>query len=304
MMKQPPRNLAASVHQRLKNLADESGQRFNDLLQHYALERFLYRLAASPYRDRFVLKGALMLRVWEIAAIRPTRDIDLLGRTANEPARIAATMREICAIEVEADGLTFDPASVDAAPIAEEAEYDGVRVMFKGRLGNARIAMQIDVGFGDQVTPAPVEIEYPSVLGTPRARIMAYTPETTIAEKLHVMLTRGTLNSRMKDFFDLWALARSRSFDGEVLSRAIRTTCETRDTEVVASPEALEPASLDDPQKAVQWAAFRRRLNASDAPEQFSDVAGAVAAFLRPVLEAVASGGSLDKHWPPGGPWR
>ncbi|MBX3372605.1 MAG: nucleotidyl transferase AbiEii/AbiGii toxin family protein [Phycisphaeraceae bacterium] len=302
-MKQQPRNTAASVHQQLKNAADKSGERFNDLLQHYALERFLCRLAASPHRGRFILKGALMLRVWEIAAIRPTRDIDLLGRTANDPERIAVIVREVCIATVDPDGLEFDPATVEVGRIAEEAEYDGVRATFAGRLGNARIPMQIDIGFGDRVTPEPVEIEYPSVLGSPGARLIGYTPETTIAEKLHVMLQRGTLNSRMKDFFDIWALSRSRAFDGPVLSSAIRATCEQRGTAVAASPDALTPDALADPQKAVQWTAFRRRLGATDAPETFAEVGGWVAEFLRPAIESVAEGQMLHRTWPPGGPW-
>lgn len=163
--------------------------------------------------------------------------------------------------------------------------------------------MQIDIGFGDRVTPGPVEIEYPSVLGTPGARLVGYTPETAIAEKFHVMLERGTLNSRMKDFFDLWALSRSRAFDGEVLSRAVRATCEQRGTVVVAAPDALAPDALADPQKAVQWAAFRRRLGATDAPETFVEVGGLVAGFLRPVIESVAADRPLHRTWPPGGPW-
>lgn len=302
-MREPPRNLAASVHHRLKNAAAESGGRFNDLFQHYALERFLCRLAASPHRDRFILKGALMLRVWEVATFRPTRDIDLLGRTANDPESIAAMVRAMCVAAVEPDGLEFDPATVAVGRIAENAEYEGVRATFAGRLGEARIPMQIDIGFGDRVTPGPVEIEYPSVLGTPRARLVGYTPETAIAEKFHVMLDRGTLNSRMKDFFDLWALSRSRAFDGGVLSRAVRATCEQRGTVVGAAPDALAPDALADPQKAVQWAAFRRRLGASDAPETFVEVGGWVAGFLRPVIESVAAARPLRRTWPPGGPW-
>jgi len=302
-VKQPPRNIAASIHQRIKNAADQSGERFSDLLQHYALERFLYRLAASPHRDRFVLKGALMLRVWEIATIRPTRDIDLLGRTANEPERIAEIVREVCGAAVDPDGLEFDPATVQVGRIAEEAEYEGVRATLAGRLGKARIPMQIDIGFGDRVTPEPVEIEYPAVLGTPRARLMGYTPETTIAEKFHVMLHRGTLNSRMKDFFDIWALSRSRAFDGRILSRAVHATCEQRGTAVVVSPDALMPDALADPQKAMQWTAFRRRLGATDAPETFAEVGGWIAEFLGPVVESVAAGRSLDRTWSPGGPW-
>jgi predicted nucleotidyltransferase component of viral defense system len=302
-MTQPPRNIAASVHQRLKNAAAESGERFNDLLQHYALERFLCRLAMSPHRGRFILKGALMLRVWKIAVIRPTRDIDLLGRTANEPGQIAAVVGDVCITTVDPDGLEFDPTTIQVSRIAEDAEYDGVRVTFVGRLGNARIPMQVDIGFGDRVTPEPVEIEYPSVLGTPGARLIGYTPETTIAEKLHVMIQRGTLNSRMKDYFDIWALARSRAFEGSVLSHAILATCEQRSTAVVASPDALTADALADPQKAVQWAAFRRRLGTADAPETFAEVGEWVATFLRPVLESMAEGRAFDRTWPPGGSW-
>lgn len=165
-MRESPRNLAASVHQRLRNVAERSGERFNDLFQHYGLERFLCRLAASPHRERFILKGALMLRVWKVAATRPTRDIDLLGRTANEPERIDAMVRDVCIATVDPDGLEFDPETVAVSRIAEAAEYEGVRATLAGRLGDARMPTQIDIGFGDRVTHEPVEIEYPSVLGT------------------------------------------------------------------------------------------------------------------------------------------
>lgn len=302
-MNSPPRNTSASVHQRLKNAAERSGERFNDLFQHYALERFLCRLAASPHRNRFVLKGALMLRVWELATIRPTRDIDLLGRTANDPESIAAVVRDICATTVDPDGLEFDGGSIEVSRIAEEADYDGVRLTFRGQLGNARIPMQIDIGFGDRVTPEPVEIEYPSVLGTSGARLLGYTPETTIAEKFHVMLVRGILNSRMKDFFDIWALSHARPFDGAVLSRALRATCDQRGTTIHAAPEALEPDALEDAQKAVQWAAFLRRLGPTTAPTTFAEAGRNVVQFLRPVFEALAVGREFDRRWSPGGPW-
>ena len=250
-----------------------------------------------------MLKGALMLRVWEVAKIRPTRDIDLLGRTANDPERIAAAVRDICATAVDPDGLEFDAESIEVGRIAEEAEYDGVRASFRGRLGNARIPMQIDIGFGDRVTPEPVEIEYPSVLGTPQAKLLGYTPETAIAEKFHVMLQRGTLNSRMKDFFDIWALSRARAFDGPVLSRALRATCDQRGTTISATPDALKPEALADGQKAVQWAAFLRRLGPTAAPATFADVGLLVVQFLRPAVEAASVGRELDRRWPPGGPW-
>ncbi|MCP3905198.1 MAG: nucleotidyl transferase AbiEii/AbiGii toxin family protein [Planctomycetes bacterium] len=303
MTERAPKNVAASVHQRLKDEAKASGRTFNDLLQHYALERFLFRLSKSAYADRFVLKGALLLRVWRLSSIRPTRDIDLLGEMSNEVEAIEATVRDVCEIPIEDDGLSFDGASVRATPITEDADYEGLRVEFDGALGNARIRMQIDIGFGDRITPGPEEIEYPTVLDMEPPRLRAYPPETSIAEKFQVMLYRGVLNSRMKDYFDIWTLARSRAFDGAVLAEAVRATCERRGTPVEAEPVAFSDEMMADRAKQAQWAAFRRRLRPTDAPESFADVVTAVARFLAPVAEAVAVGISLESRWEPGGPW-
>jgi len=295
--------MAASVHQRLKNVAASSGQSFNDLLQHYALERFLYRLSVSPHAESFILKGALLLRVWRIAAIRPTRDIDLLGRTANDAGNISRIMRDVCQMAVDDDGLTFDAFTVRAEQIADDAEYEGVRVLFDGRLGNARIRMQVDVGFGDRITPSPEDIEYPSVLGMDPPRLRGYPPETSIAEKLHVMLHRGMLNSRMKDYFDIWSLSRSRSFNGQTLAEAIIATCRQRNTPVESEPVALGDQAFADPQNAAQWIAFVRRLKGADAPRTFEEVGAAVAMFLGPPLGAIARGETFDQAWTPPGPW-
>lgn len=303
-MTREPKNMAASVHQRLKNAAAASGQRFNDLLQHYALERFLYRLSVSPHADAFVLKGALLLRVWRISAIRPTRDIDLLGRTANDVEAIARTVREVCEVAVDDDGLVFDASTVRGERIADDAEYEGVRVTFDAHLGNARLRMQVDVGFGDPITPAPEEIEYPSVLGMPMPRLRGYPPETTIAEKLHVMLHRGLLNSRMKDYFDIWSLSRSRPFKGPMLCEAIIATCRQRNTTIVPDPVALSDQALADPQNAAQWSAFVRRLGKTDAPVTFAEVGAAVADFLGPPIRAIARQEAFDSTWEPPGPWR
>lgn len=298
-----PVNLAASVHHRLKNTARQSGERFNDLLQHYALERFLHRLAESAHRDQFILKGALMLRVWRVAQLRPTRDIDLLGRVANDAARMAAMIRGICETDVKPDGMEFDAESVKVAPIAANAKYEGLQATFAGRLGSAKLPMRIDVGFGDRVTPGPVEIEYPSVLDGQGSRLLGYTPETTIAEKLHVMLDRGIFNSRVKDFFDIWALSLNREFDGRTLSMAIQQTCANRSTAITGNPEALQDEAFSDSQRAAQWTAFRSRLGAVESPLSFAEVGRSVSSFLRPVLEAVAAGTDLDRRWVPGGPW-
>jgi hypothetical protein len=229
-------NQVASVHQRLLNLAKSRGRPFNELLQFYAIERFLYRLAESPYRDRLVLKGALMLMVWETPTTRPTRDIDLLGRISNDLDSVRSIVAEICRAKVDDDGLVFDPASATAEKITEDADYEGVRVKFHGQLGKARIAMQIDIGFSDVVTPEPVSINYPAMLGQGSAKLLAYNRETTIAEKFEAMVSLGQINSRMKDFFDLWLLARTQDFKGAVVAEAISRTFAHRHTQVVATP--------------------------------------------------------------------
>ena len=303
MTEGPIKNIPASIHQRLKNKAAELGQTFNEVLQHYALERFLYRLSISMHADQFILKGALLLRVWGLSSLRATRDIDLLGHTNNQVASVAEIMRSVCNVEALDDGLTFADDTVRAATITEDAEYEGVRVEFEGRLGNASIPMQVDIGFGDRVTPAPQQITYPSILGMASPKLRSYPPETSIAEKFQVMLQRGRLNSRMKDFFDIWSLARSRSFDGRVLSAAVRATCEHRQTPVQADPIAFTKDSVTDPSKAVQWRAFRARLRDSDCPQTFAEVAAEVARFLRPIATAIAAGTAFEGQWEAGGPW-
>jgi len=192
------KNIALSVHQRLLNKARQTSRTFNELLQHYAIERFLYRISKSPNSDRFILKGALMFTVWSRLNSRPTMDIDLLGRIDNSLDVIVAAMQDACKSEVENDGMVFDPESVIAVRITEDAEYQGVRVRIQGNLGNARISLQIDIGFGDEVYPHPGKIQYPTLLDFPAPELSGYTMESTIAEKFQAMVKLGLLNSRMK----------------------------------------------------------------------------------------------------------
>lgn len=304
MTKGNPTNIAASVHARLMNLARTEGRSFNDLLQFYAMERFLYRLSRSAHAAKFILKGALLLRVWDPGAYRTTRDIDLLGRMASDVEAVAEIIASVCRERVAADGLEFDAASASGERIVEDAEYEGVRITFLGRLGNARVTMQIDVGFGDAVTPAPRQVDYPVLLDMPVPRLKAYPPETVIAEKFEVMLKRGDANSRMKDFHDIWWLARHREFDGSVLANAIRGTCERRGTEIPSRPTALTRAFVENPAKAAQWRAFRRRLHPTTCPEDFAEVMMAVVEFLQPIAAAIAAGEAFERSWTPPGPWR
>jgi len=189
------------MRQRLLNKARETGRPFNELLQYFAMERFLYRLSKSAHADKFVLKGALMFVAWQAPVTRPTMDIDLLGITENSVVAIVAIAREICSWEVEADGLVFESDSVGGERIVEDADYGGVRIRFRGTLGTARVTMQLDIGFGDVVVPKPEMADYPTILNLPIPRLRGYSRESAVAEKFEAMVKLGALNSRVKDFF-------------------------------------------------------------------------------------------------------
>ena len=297
-------NLAASVHGRLQHAARRTNRPFQELLQYYAMERFLYRLSTTEHRARFVLKGALMLHVWEAPLARATKDLDFLGRLDNALENLERVVREICAAAVEPDGMVFDPALVKAERIKEEADYEGVRIRFIGMLGKARVAMQIDVGFGDVVTPAAVEITYPTLLDFPAPSLSGYPRETVIAEKFQAMVYLSTINSRMKDFYDVWLLARQFSFYGTVLSEAIAATFNQRNTAIDSAPIALTKAFTEQPSTLAQWSAFRRKLPNTACPEKLDAVAQFLAAFLLPVTSAYDRGEAFNQQWTAGGPWR
>ena len=211
------RNASTSVRQRLLNRSRSERRPFNELLQYFAMERFLYRLSQSAHAHRFVLKGALMLRVWGSPEFRPTMDIDLLGRTRNAEAAIVSQMRDILMVNAGTDGLAFDPDSIQTERITEGADYDGIRIRFLGALGSARIHMQIDIGFGDVVYPAPKESNFPTILDFPAPRLLCYSRESSISEKFEAMVKLSMLNSRMKDFYDIWLMSRLFDFEGPKL---------------------------------------------------------------------------------------
>ena len=297
-------NVAHSIHQRLLNKSRETGQPFGEVLQHFALERFLYRLSQSPYRDRFVLKGALLLRVWHRTESRFTRDIDLLGHTANDLEGIAAIIRDVCRQEVTADGLTFDPATVMPSRITEDAIYEGVRVIVRAHLGSARLRLQVDVGFGDVVVPAPTELWYPTLIDLPPALLLAYSRESSIAEKLTAMLALATANSRLKDYYDIWLLSQHGDFEGAVLSEAIRQACTLRGIKVLDEPIGLRPEFALTEGKTTQWRGFVRKSHAADAPADLSEAVAAVREFLSPVLAALSAGRPFTMVWRAPGPWQ
>ena len=297
------RDIAASVRQRLLNQSRAQNRPFQELLQYYAMERFLYRLAQSGHTDKFVLKGALLLTAWRAPISRQTVDIDLLGKTSNELEHIISIVSEICALEPGADGVRFDRASVKATRIKEDADYEGVRVQFKAILAGARIPMQIDIGFGDVIVPQATRIEYPTLLEFPAPVLQAYPKETVVAEKLEALTALAALNSRMKDFFDLWVLPRLYPFDGAVLVQAIRATFHRRETKVEAAPEGLSDGFAKDNIKSGQWTAFLRRARLTSAPASFLDAVRSVREFAGLPLSAAASSDPFQQNWPPGGPW-
>lgn len=302
-MTRPIRDVAASVRQRLGNLAKAQGRPHQEVLQYFAIERFLYRLASSPHRQQFLLKGALMLTAWRSPATRPTMDIDLLGNGRGLTEELERTIRELCVQPVDpVDGLAFDPDSVVGEAITVEAEYVGVRISFRATLGTARIPMQVDVGFGDAVVDPELEVELPTLLDFPPPRLRGYSRESAIAEKLNAMFQHGRLNSRMKDYFDILLLARHFTFDGGRLAAAIRATFSRRGTPLQERPVGLT-REFAQPDKQRQWSAFLRKIRSADAPARLDEAVAIVGAFLLPVLEGIVRAGVFAGEWRDGGPW-
>ncbi len=303
-MTRPLRGISASVKQRLLNVAHERGEEFEHVLVRYVAERFLYRLSKSKHAEAFLLKGAMLFVAWEGMPHRVTRDIDLLGLGDDSLERMTTVMREIATTAVEDDGLVFDVESVQAAEIRTSQDYGGVRVSAAATLGKARIRLQVDVGFGDAVTPGPEVIEFPTLIDLPRARLRAYPVETVVAEKALGLVERGLLNSRMKDYFDLLHLSRTRHFNAEGLTLALAATATRRRVSIPPGPvTGLSTEFATDSAKQAQWQAFGRRLRSGQPVDQLPAVVTSLAAFLGPVFDAVADGRQASGSWPPGGPW-
>ncbi|MFQ6007254.1 MAG: nucleotidyl transferase AbiEii/AbiGii toxin family protein [Woeseia sp.] len=302
MNKRPLKNVSASVHQRLLDIAKNTARPFDEVLQYFAMERFLYRLSRSPHIDSFVLKGALLFRVWDVPDSRATRDIDFLAYLDNSPESLAAIVRDICAINESDDGLSFDPESVKAQRIKEDADYEGVRIRFRARLGNARISLQMDVGFGDLIHPGAVQASYPALLDLPAPSLRMYPPETVIAEKAQAMVYLGSLNSRMKDFYDIWRMSQQFSSNGDALCEAIKGTFDNRKTEIMEFDDIVAEL-LDNEKLDRQWTAFLRK-SALTGPGTFPQVLTPISDFLSPVFSSINSGKAFDQKWTAPGPWR
>ena len=235
-----PRNVQASIRQRLKNQARSRGEDMLYILSRYAIERLLYRIGRSEYANQFVVKGALLFSLWRDHPHRPTRDLDLLGFGSEDAIRMRGIFTDLCTLAVdESDGLTFRPETVEVTEIRETQEYGGLRVTLWALLGQTRIHVQVDIGFGDVVTPGAAFADFPSLIHLPLPHVRVYPPETVVAEKYEALVRLGVVNSRMKDFYDLWALAHEREFTGAVLAEALQATFTRRGSALPSAPLLL-----------------------------------------------------------------
>jgi len=311
--KRVPKDLAASVRNRLFKLSQERNEPFEYVLTRYATERLLYRLSRSPFANRFVLKGAALFSIWYGEPHRPTRDLDFLAYGDGSEGVLHSIFRDICTIKVEPDGLIFGLDSIRIEEIREPQEYPGWRVRVDAYLGKARIPIQVDIAFGDIVIPEPQIVEYPTILPFPAPRLLSYPKETVVAEKLETMVALGIVNSRMKDFFDVWFLANNFEFDGETLTQAFAATFKRRRTEIpLEVPPALTDEFAENRDKAVQWKAFLQRTglaikqvkeNQEAVPQDLGELIADLREFLLPPLQAAATGKEFCRVWPPRGPW-
>ncbi len=304
MTKRALTDIPASVRQRLLNLAKTRGEEPQKVLGRYGIERFLYRLSRSDYRDKFVLKGALLFYVWEGELHRPTRDLDFLARGDPSPDGMLAALSRVCVTDVEEDGLLFLPDSIRIQPIRERNRYAGLRISLLAMLGVARIPLRIDFGFGDAITPEPDLLAFPTLLNSRAPKVRMYPPETVVAEKYQSMVLLGAVNTRMKDFYDVVSLSRTHAFEGSTLASALANTFTRRRTPLPPElPIALTPAFGRDPAKIRDWDSFLSRIAASDAPAELSQVITEVAAFLWPISEAARTGRDLRQVWLPAVGW-
>ena len=290
MAREPLKNVGASVRARLLQRSRDERTDFQILLTRYALERLLYRLSRSEHRNRFVLKGAMLFVTWVHAPFRPTRDLDLLGYGENSPEAIHDAFRDICTQPVDEDGVVFSVDALEAEPIREDVEYGGVRICTQAMIAGARIPIQVDVGFGDAITPGPIEIDYPTLLDAPAPRLRAYPIATVVAEKFHAVATRGISNSRLKDYYDLWLISQTFELERAPLALAVRQTFARRETDLPQEkPTGLGEAYIET--WGGQWRAFLARERMAAAPEQLATVVAGLEQFLLPLIK------EADGHW-------
>ena len=301
-----PRDVAASVRARLRNLARDREIDFNVVLNRYAVERFLYRVSVSSEVDDFTLKGATLFRIWAADELRPTNDVDFLAAGFPDSARMRTALDTICATPCREDGVVFDPTTIRMREIRQGQQFGGLRVRIGGILGQARLHLQVDIGFGDVVTPERELQDYPTLLDAPAPRLWTYPRETLIAEKLEAMVRLGESNTRMKDLWDVACLARGFAFDGETLRAAIDETFRRRRTILTGErPLALLPDYYEDTARVERWRAMRERIGPhADGPAGLSDAGNELRSFLGPVCDSLVDDRPFTQAWRPGGSWQ
>jgi predicted nucleotidyltransferase component of viral defense system len=299
------RNISASVEKRLLNLSRQSGEDFQYVLMRYGLERLMYRLSRSVYAKEFVVKGAMLLRVWTGEQYRPTKDLDLLAILDKSPEELNQTFRDVCTLTCEDDGLVFRSETIRVRQIREDNVYGGVRVTLEARLGKIRIPLQVDIGFGDAVTPEAQQEEFPTLLDFPAPILLTYPRETAIAEKFEAIVNLGLTNSRMKDYYDIWLLSQKFDFDGANLVRAIEATFRRRRAVLPNKlPIGLSIEFVSDAGKLSQWDAFVRRSRLDSKEIDLERVVKVIADFMMSPSIAAAEGKAVLLRWAPGGPWQ
>ncbi|HDO22130.1 MAG TPA: nucleotidyl transferase AbiEii/AbiGii toxin family protein [Nitrospirae bacterium] len=304
-MKKDIKNIEASVRARLQNKAKETNRPFSEVLQYYGMERFLYRVSQSKYVDKFILKGALMFIVWHVPERRTTLDIDFLAQYDNQIDSIEKMIKGICQIDVVSDGLIFDSKNVKGQRIKEDADYEGIRVKFVGLLEHSRISMQTDISFGDSIYPKPKIIEYPVILDFPKPKLKGYPAESVVSEKFEAMVKLGLLNSRMKDFYDIWLMMRQFDFDGLRLVEALKRTFKQRKTPLPQrKPLFAEEIYDEKSDRQTLWKAFLKKVDIKHVPEKLSTAAGEIERFLVRPLIAVNRNEEFNAKWKAPGPWK
>jgi len=297
------KNMAASVKTQLLAAARKSGKPFQSLLIYYGLERFLFRLSRSPLKEKFILKGGLLLMGMGLPSARTTRDIDFLGLGPRDIDAVGTSICKIGKVELD-DGLVYEFDHLSIESMAEDAEYPGIRLKFDAWLGKARIPIQIDIGFGDAVVPDALEMTFPTLLDMEPPIVKAYSIETIVAEKFEASLDLAELNSRMKDFYDIWILSRKYPFHGSTLQDAIMATCQRRSTPLSSKALIFSKEFADRSGKHVQWKTFLQKTHIPGIFEDFPMIMESIREFLHPVAEASENQGRFEKEWLPGGPWR
>ena len=300
------RDVPASVRARLKDLARRREVEFNQILDRYAAERFLYRLSASKEVDRFTLKGAALLRVWSEEELRPTRDIDFHAVGRDDHGAVRTSLADVCGVPCPEDGVVFDASTIRVEDIRQAQEYGGLRARIQGKLGQVRLPLQVDIGFGDAISPEREEQDYPTLLDLPVPRIWTYPRETLIAEKLEAMASLGEVNTRVKDLWDIACLSRRFAFDGETLRTAIAETFRRRGTSLgTEQPLALLPSYYQDTDRAQRWQVLQRQVGTgAHGPARLEDAGNELQSFLGPVCASLLGARPFIRTWPAGGPWQ